>query len=221
MGTGVGEERNMETGVTDGWKMETGVGEDDSNNEGVTRPLSHFLETPNLFLFCLILSRPMLLRPATVAEDLGRSAKSSCRVLTLTPPSSIVLRPDTVVISVSFRVVIFSVFFMKSVNIWNLSSSDILLGVVTGAGSGLVAVPSLGVVKGGRESDLAVVRGAGSRVLSSDGRGVNFLRGSVGRLGRNLDSNNFLLSFSTFTSLRSVSAVSSSSSPGLSPNIEF
>ena len=216
MGTGVGLDRNMETGVTDGWKIETGVGEEDSNRDGVTRPLSHFFETPNLFLFCLFRSLPILFREATVAEDLGSSAKSSCRVLT--PPSSIVLGPDTVVISVSFRVVIFSVFFMKSVKIWNLSSSDILLGVVTGTGSGLV---SLGVVKAGSDCDLAVVRGGGSRVLNSDGRGVNFLLGNVGRRGRNLESNSFLLSLSMFTSLRSVSAVSSSSSPCSSPNIEF
>ena len=42
------------------------------------------------------------------------------------------------VISVSFKVVMFSVFFMKSVNILNLSSSDILLGVVKEAGCGVV-----------------------------------------------------------------------------------
>lgn len=196
--------------------METGVGEDDSNNEGVTRPLSHFLETPNLLLFSFFLSLPMLLRETAVCEDLGDSAKSCRRVTLLTPPSS--MTPDTVVISVSFRVVIFSVFFMKSVNIWNLSSSDILLGVVTGAGSGVSEV-SLGVVKGGRDSDLAVVLGTGSRPLSNDGRGVNFLLGNVGL--RNLDSNSFLLSLSTFTSLRSVSLVSSSLSPCSPPNIEF
>ena len=194
--------------------METGVGEDDSNNEGVTRPLSHFLETPNLWLFSFFLSLPMLLRETAVCEDLGDSAKSCCRVTP--PPSSIT--PDTVVISVSFRVVIFSVFFMKSVNIWNLSSSDIRLGVVTGTGSAVSEV-SLGVVKGGRDADLAVVRGAGSRVLSNEGRGVNFLLGNVGR--RNLDSNSFLLSLSTFTSLRSVSLVSSSLSPCSPPNMEF
>ena len=219
MGTGVGEERNIETGVTDGWKIETGVGDDDSNNDGVTRPLSHFLETPNLFLFSLFLSLPILLREATVAEDLGSSAKSSCRVPA--PSSSVRLGPDTVVISVSFKVVMFSVFFMKSVNIWNLSSSDILLGVVTGAGSGLVAEVSLGVVNGGRDSGLAVVRGAGSLVLNNDGRGVNFLLGSVGLRDRNFVSNSFLLSLSTLTSLRSVSLVSSSSSPCFSPNKEF
>ena len=204
----------METAVTGGRKMETGVGEVDSNNDGVTRPLSHFLETPNLWFFSFFLSLPMLLRETAACEDLGDSAKSCCRVTP--PPSSIT--PDTVVISVSFRVVIFSDFFMKSVNIWNLSSSDIRLGVVTGAGSGVSEV-TLGVVKGGRDSDLAVVRGAGSRVLSSDGRGVNFRLGNVGR--RNLDSNSFLLSLSTFTSLRSVSLVSSSLSPCSPPNMEF
>jgi len=204
----------METGVTEWWKMETGVGEEDSNNDGVTRPLSHFLETPNLLLFSFFLSLAMLLRGTAVSEDLGDSAKSCCRVTP--PPASIT--PDTVVISVSFRVVIFSVFFMKSVNIWNLSSSDIRLGVVTGAGSGVSEV-SRGVVKGGRDSGLAVVLGAGSRPRNIDGRGVNFLLGNVGR--RNLDSNSFLLSVSTFTSLRSVSLVSSSLSPCSPPNIEF
>jgi len=39
-----------------------------------------------------------------------------------------------VVISESFNVVMFSVFFMKSVNILNLSSSDILFGVVNDEG---------------------------------------------------------------------------------------
>ena len=94
---------------------------------------------------------------------------------------------------------------MKSVNIWNLSSSDILLGVT----------PSeLSVVSGGGsvEADLGVVKGAkevgGSLVRRRFGRGENFL-GNDGRRGLNLFFNGFLLS----TSLRSVSSML------LSPNL--
>jgi len=124
-----------------------------------------------------------------------------------------------VVISVSFKVVMFSVFFMKSVNILNLSSSDILFGVVNEVGWGVVRMKGrvtllkfrllilpllrvvcgggsvvLAVVNGGKSASIAtVVKGAGSAVglkgLAVGLRVVGFRK--IGFLGLNLFLNIF------------------------------
>lgn len=71
-------------------------------------------------------------------DDLGVSTMSSWGISNMVVCSSSASLPcrtnPCVVISVSFNVVMFSVFFMKSVNILNLSSSDILFGVVNEVG---------------------------------------------------------------------------------------
>ena len=93
---------------------------------------------------------------ASLTDDLGSSAMSFSTTLKTLLSS---ITPDTaVVISISLSVVIFSVFFIKSVNIWNLSSSDILLGVVTAVGSATVTL-LLVVSAGGSVNEAGVVKG--------------------------------------------------------------
>ena len=167
---------------------------------------------------------------ASLTDDLGSSAMSFSTTLKTLLSS---ITPDTaVVISISLSVVIFSVFFIKSVNIWNLSSSDILLGVVTAVGSATVTL-LLVVSAGGSVNEAGVVKGVnfcsfwvvlkifwGLRRMV--GRGLN-LRGKDGRRGLNLFLflKNFclLVSISLSTSLRSVSSFSSSLSLCSSPNL--
>ena len=167
---------------------------------------------------------------ASLTDDLGSSAMSFSTTLKTLLSS---ITPDTaVVISISLSVVIFSVFFIKSVNIWNLSSSDILLGVVTAVGSATVT-PLLVVSAGGSVNDAGVVKGVNFcsfwvvlkifwGLRSIVGRGLN-LRGKDGRRGLNLFLflKNFclLVSISLSTSLRSVSSFSSSLSLCSSPNL--
>lgn len=168
---------------------------------------------------------------ASLTDDLGSSAMSFSTTLKTLLSS---ITPDTaVVISISLSVVIFSVFFIKSVNIWNLSSSDILLGVVTAVGSATVTLLLLVVSAGGSVNEAGVVKGVnfcsfwvvlkifwGLRRMV--GRGLN-LRGKDGRRGLNLFLflKNFclLVSISLSTSLRSVSSFSSSLSLCSSPNL--
>lgn len=167
---------------------------------------------------------------ASLTDDLGSSAMSFSTTLKTLLSS---ITPDTaVVISISLSVVIFSVFFIKSVNIWNLSSSDILLGVVTAVGSATETL-LLVVSAGGSVNEAGVVKGVnfcsfwvvlkifwGLRRMV--GRGLN-LRGKDGRRGLNLFLflKNFclLVSISLSTSLRSVSSFSSSLSLCSSPNL--
>ena len=110
---GVGEEAKKE-------------GEDpkDESKVGVTRPLSDLFLTPNLpdGFFLLVFWTMSFRSPPLMPEDLGVSAMSFRMELKIELDS---ITPDAVVISVSLSV-IFSLFFMKSVNIWNRSFSDIL-----------------------------------------------------------------------------------------------
>jgi len=157
-------------------------------------------------------------------DDLGVSTMSSSGISNMVVCSSSTSLPSRtnpcVVISVSFKVVMFSVFFMKSVNILNLSSSDILFGVVNEVGWGVVRrkgrvtllkvrllkLPVLAVVCGGGSVVLAVVNGGKSEfiatVVSGGGStvGLNgFFVGlpvvglrKIGFLGLNLFLNKFL-----------------------------
>ena len=112
-----------------------GVGEDGPKNEGeegpkeskvgVTRPLSDLFLTPNLpdGFFLLVFWTMSFLSPPLMPEDLGVSAMSFRMELKIELDS---ITPDAVVISSVSLSVIFSLFFMKSVNIWNRSFSDIL-----------------------------------------------------------------------------------------------
>ena len=244
---GLGEEAKK--GLLDGEGPKDGVEEgpkglgDEGPKRGVegpkdgltllTWPLSDLFLTPNLPGFCLTTDfcPRLFLDLTSLAEDLGVSAMSFWIELNTEAALLSSITPDTVVISATFLkvVVIFSVFFIKSVNIWNLSSSDILLGVVPATGSLLAAVvwaggsppDGPGVVKGVKEPAPVVEPRKmvpGSRFLKRFGRGLNLL-GNDGRRGLNLFWNNFFLSVSTLTSLRSVSSCSSSLSPGSLPNI--
>ena len=218
---GVGEEAKKE-----------GEEPKDESKVGVTRPLSDLFLTPNLPGFFLFWTMSFLSPPLN-PEDLGVSAMSFRMELKIELDS---ITPCAVVISVSLSV-IFSLFFMKSVNIWNRSFSDILLGVVTATGSGVGRRPGtepLVVCAGGSVVEdrkmswgLGVVKGSaasasllGSRVLSRLGLelGLN-LRGREGRRGRNLLWNSFFLSRLSRTSLRSESSCSSSLSPCSSPDL--
>ena len=112
-----------------------GVGEDGPKNEGeegpkeskvgVTRPLSDLFLTPNLpdGFFLLVFWTMSFRSPPLMPEDLGVSAMSFRMELKIELDS---ITPDAVVISSVSLSVIFSLFFMKSVNIWNRSFSDIL-----------------------------------------------------------------------------------------------
>ena len=228
----------MEWNEEEGEEPKNGVGDeakkegDDPNCEisGVRCPLSDLLLTPNLpaLGFFLNVECPISFLDASLTEDLGSSAMSlSATLKTEAGLSSIT--PDTVVNSMSFKVVdLFSVFFIKSVNIWNRSSSDILLGVVTGTGSVLapgVPLSSRGVVNGVNEGSLSVVLNSGLFPLFLKmlfGFGLNLL-GKEGLRGLNLFRNSFcrlVLLESTLTSFRSVSSCSSSLSPCTFPNLD-
>ena len=119
---GAGEE-GPKNGVGEEAKKE---GEDpkDESKVGVTRPLSDLFLTPNLpdGFFLLVFWRMSFLSPP-LPEDLGVSAMSFRMELKIEFDS---ITPDAVVISAVSLSVIFSLFFMKSVNIWNRSFSDIL-----------------------------------------------------------------------------------------------
>ena len=223
---GVGEEAKKE-----------GEEPKDESKVGVTRPLSDLFLTPNLpdgFFLLVFWTMSFLSPPLLPPEDLGVSAMSFRMELKIEFDS---ITPDAVVISAAALSVIFSLFFMKSVNIWNRSFSDILLGVVTATGSGVGRRPGtepLVVCAGGSVVEdrkmswgLGVVKGSaasasllGSRVLSRLGLelGLN-LRGREGRRGRNLLWNSFFLSRLSRTSLRSESSCSSSLSPCSSPDL--
>ena len=98
----------------------------DESKVGVTRPLSDLFLTPNLpdGFFLLVFWRMSFLSPPLMPEDLGVSAMSFRMELKIEFDS---ITPDAVVISAAVSLsVIFSLFFMKSVNIWNRSFSDIL-----------------------------------------------------------------------------------------------
>ena len=226
VGVGVGEPKNgageeVKKGLGEEWKK--GAGEEPKNEgeapkcedgveakDGVTRPLSDLFLTPNLpDGFLLPAAWPMsFLKPPLAAEDLGSSAMSFWTTLKIGAALSSIT-PDTVVISVSFTVVIFSDFFMKSVKIWNLSSSLIRLGVVTASVAGVGRGRGRAVVCAGGSLVPArgVVKGAAVEPREPKRRGI------VGRRGRNLDGNNFFLSVSTCTSLRALSSSPSRMSP--------
>ena len=123
---GLGEDGPKKGVGEDGPKNEGEEGPKDESKVGVTRPLSDLFLTPNLpdGFFLLVFWRMSFLRPP-LPEDLGVSAMSFRMELKIEFDS---ITPDAVVISaaaVSLSV-IFSLFFMKSVNIWNRSFSDIL-----------------------------------------------------------------------------------------------
>ena len=227
VGVGVGEPKNgageeVKKGLGEEWKK--GAGEEPKNEgeapkcedgveakDGVTRPLSDLFLTPNLpDGFLLPAAWPMsFLKPALAAEDLGSSAMSFWTTLK-TGAALASITPDTVVISVSCTVVMFSDFFMKSVKIWNLSSSLIRLGVVTASVAGVGRGRGRAVVWAGGSLVPArgVVKGAAVEPREPKRRGI------VGRRGRNLDGNNFFLSVSTWTSLSALSSSPSRVSPG-------
>ena len=119
---GAGEE-GPKNGVGEEAKKE-GEEPKDESKVGVTRPLSDLFLTPNLpdGFFLLVFWTMSFLSPPLMPEDLGVSAMSFRMELKIELDS---ITPDAVVISVSLSV-IFSLFFMKSVNIWNRSFSDIL-----------------------------------------------------------------------------------------------
>jgi len=183
-------------------------------------------------------------------DDLGISTESSSATSNMVVcSSSTSLSCGTnpcVVISVSFKVVMFSVFFMKSVNILNLSSSDILFGVVKEVGCGVVrrsgrvtlgkvlllTPPALPVVCGGGSVVLAVVNGGNSEsmatVVSGGGSTVGLnglfvvlrvvgLR-RIGFLGLNLFLNKFLREPKSLFRLDCTPLVSSFRSESLSPS---
>ena len=118
---GAGEE-GPKNGVGEEAKKE-GEEPKDESKVGVTRPLSDLFLTPNLPGFFLFWTMSFLSPPLN-PEDLGVSAMSFRMELKIEFDS---ITPDTVVISTAVSLsVIFSLFFMKSVNIWNRSFSDIL-----------------------------------------------------------------------------------------------
>jgi len=120
------------------------VGSVDFWGSSVTFPLSHFVVRsvdPAFFTDFFSLSSSILtilFLDEVLMDDLGVSTMSSSGLSNMVVCSSSTSLPSRtnpcVVISVSFKVVMFSVFFMKSVNILNLSSSDILFGVVNEVG---------------------------------------------------------------------------------------
>ena len=121
---GAGEE-GPKNGVGEEAKKE-GEEPKDESKVGVTRPLSDLFLTPNLpdGFFLLVFWRMSFLSPPLMPEDLGVSAMSFRMELKIEFDS---ITPDAVVISAAVSLsVIFSLFFMKSVNIWNRSFSDIL-----------------------------------------------------------------------------------------------
>ena len=123
---GAGEE-GPKDGVGEEAKKE-GEEPKDESKVGVTRPLSDLFLTPNLpdgFFLLMVFWRMSFLSPPLMPEDLGVSAMSFRMELKIEFDS---ITPDAVVISAAVLSlsVIFSLFFMKSVNIWNRSFSDIL-----------------------------------------------------------------------------------------------
>ena len=122
---GLGEDGPKKGVGEDGPKNEGEEGPKDESKVGVTRPLSDLFLTPNLpdGFFLLVFWTMSFRSPPLMPEDLGVSAMSFRMELKIELDS---ITPDAVVISSVSLSVIFSLFFMKSVNIWNRSFSDIL-----------------------------------------------------------------------------------------------
>ena len=122
---GLGEDGPKKGVGEDGPKNEGEEGPKDESKVGVTRPLSDLFLTPNLpdGFFLLVFWTMSFRSPPLMPEDLGVSAMSFRMELKIELDS---ITPDAVVISSVSLSVIFSLFFMKSGNIWNRSFSDIL-----------------------------------------------------------------------------------------------